>query len=115
MKKYFRIFWVFTKTSLAQQIVYRQSFIFGVLGKTIRTLLLIVLFDVFYAQVDAIAGWTRGEAFLVLAIYLTVELLAIVTFHRNLMYWTPQAIRTGQFDFWLTKPLSPLFHASYRI
>ncbi len=113
--KYLRIFKIFVSTSLANQMIYPSSFYFSIVGKIARVLLAVFLFDIIYGFTDTIAGWSKGEAMMVLATYLTIEFLIIVTVHRNLLYFLPAAIQRGTFDFWITKPVSTLFFAAARV
>ena len=115
MKKYLKIIWVFSRVNLQNQMAYRPSFFLAVLGKTLRMLILILLFQVIYFNTPLLAGWKFEEIFLLIVTFLTIESIIIITFHRNLSYYLPYLIRKGEFDFLLTKPLNPLFHVSFRI
>ena len=113
--KYFHLFVLFGKISMMNQIASRLTFVVAVIGKIIRSALLVVFFQALFLHVSSFAGWSFPEVLLLIAVYLTVEWAVLVTFHRNLAYWFPKTLLDGSFDFILTKPLSPLFYSSFRI
>lgn len=115
LKKYLKLFFHFGKISLMNQTAYPASFILAVIGKTCRMLILIIFFKVIYFNVPSVAGWNFSQVMILVASYLTVESLAIITFHRNLLYYTPAYIQKGDFDMMLTKPINPLYYSSFRV
>lgn len=100
---------------MQNQLAFRPSFILAIIGKVARALILILMFQVIYFNTPLLAGWKYEEIFLLLVTFLTIESIIIITFHRNLSYYLPNLLRKGNFDFILTKPLSPLFQTSFRV
>lgn len=47
--------------------------------------------------------------------YLTLESIVLITFHRNLAYYLPDHLRKGTFDYFLVTPLPTLPHVAFRI
>lgn len=92
-----------------------MTFVVAVMGKILRSALLVIFFQAFFLHIPTFAGWSFQEILLLLVVYLTVEWIIIVTFHRNLAYWFPKTLLDGSFDFILAKPLNPLFYSSFRI
>lgn len=115
LKKYLKILWHFAKASLMQQMAYRPSFILAVIGKATRMAILLLFFHVIYFNTPLLAGWEYKQILLLVATYLTIESLIIITFHRNLAYYFPDLLRKGNFDFLLTKPVNTLFYTSLRV
>jgi ABC-2 type transport system permease protein len=70
---------------------------------------------VVFRAAPSLRGWDADSALVFLTLYLTIENMAIITFHRNLFYYLPDMIRKGEFDFLLVKPVSALFHTSFRV
>lgn len=115
MKKYLKVFWQFAKISLMNQMAYRPSFFLAVIGKICRMILVLIFFQVIYFNVSQIVGWDYKQIVLLVLTYISIESIAIVTFHRNLFYHFPDLLRKGTFDFIITKPVNTLFYTSFRI
>lgn len=113
--KYSKILWVLAKASLMTQLSYRLSFFTAVLGKIIRQGIIILFFYIFYYRLPGIGNWRFSEILLLIAIYLSVEDLVIMTYHRNLCYYLPEDLRKGTFDFKLTKPVNTLFLKAFNV
>lgn len=114
MRHYFRMLKLFAQFSLMRQLAYRLSFAIGVFGKILRIGVLLLFFDFLYLRTSLLAGWRHEEVLVLSAIYLTIELLYSITFQRNLLYWFPQRLRKGSFDFLITKPINTLFHTAFK-
>lgn len=115
LKKYLKIISVFAKLSLMFQTAHRGSFFLAVLAKSLRMGLLLVFFQAIYLNVNMVAGWSFREIFLLVLSFLTSECLAIITFHRNLFYYFPKMLKSGDFDLVLAKPINPLFYSAFRV
>lgn len=91
--------------------MYPSSFVLAVLAKMGRIGLLLILFQAVYLHTSLLASWNASDIFVLAATFFTIEFLTVITFHRNLSYHFPRLLQQGTFDFLLTKPISPLFHA----
>ena len=65
-----------------------------------------------YTHVDDLAGWTFGEAVLVLGIFLVVNGL-LLTFVEPNLEWFAEKLRQGMLDDVLLKPAPSIFLASF--
>ena len=113
--KYLHVFQVMAKVSLMVNISSRGTFFIGVFAKMLRAILVVVFFQAIFFHVKSFAGWDFNEILLLTTIYLTFEVIVIITFHRNLAYWFPDLLLRGEFDLTLIRPISPLFFVSFRI
>ncbi len=111
--RYWALFRAFIRTSFHRQAAYRPSFFFAVVGKTGRMLLLVVFWRAVVFVIPSFGAWDSRSLLYLAAVYITVETGAVITFHRNLFYYLPDMVRTGRFDFIVTRPISPLWHASF--
>jgi ABC-2 type transport system permease protein len=115
IRRYGRLIYIFTSANFQRQLAYRPSFFLAVIGKILRMALLLLFFNTLFQYTPLLAGWKYQDIFLLFTIYLTVESMMISTFHRNLSFYLPELLRKGSFDFLLTKPVSSLWYASFRV
>lgn len=113
--KYLRVLHVMAKISLMTSLSSRGTFFIGVFAKMLRAVLVVVFFQAIFFNVSSFAGWSFDEIILLTTIYLTFEIIVVITFHRNLAYWFPDLLLRGEFDLALIRPISPLFFVSFRI
>jgi ABC-2 type transport system permease protein len=101
------------RTSLMSALQYRSNFIFEVLTGALRTVGACVPLWLVYTHTDAIGGWTRPQALLVMAAFLLLG-----AFHGGLMEpnlgEVVEAIRQGTLDLWLLKPIDAQVLVSLR-
>lgn len=103
------------KFGFIRATAYPPSFFAAIIGKVLRIGLTLVFFQAIYLHTSILAGWNYSDILVLTASYFTVEAVIITTFHRNLMFWLPARLQDGSFDFFLTKPISPLFQTSFKI
>lgn len=115
MKRYLKILGLFARFNLMRQLSYRPSFVLALVGKIVRIGILLLFFKFLYLRTSLLAHWTHEQTLVLIAIYLTIEFAFSVTYHRNLLYFFPADLHKGAFDFALTRPILPLFHASFRV
>lgn len=96
-------------------MAYRPSFFLAILGKTLRVGVLLIFFHVLYLYTPFLGTYSSDEILILIATYLTLEFFVAISFHRNLAYYLPAALRQGTFDLLLTKPVNTLFHTSFRV
>lgn len=113
--KYIRIFYIFSRVTFMNTLASRWTLIIAVITKMLRTIFLVIFFQAVFLHIATFSGWTFQEILILSATYLTLEHIAIITFHRNLSYYFPKSLQDGNFDFVLTKPVNPLFHAAFRV
>lgn len=115
MLRYLKLLYYFGRINLQQQIAYRPSFITAIIGKVLRMFLVIIFWQAIFYNIPNIKGWNFNAILILIASYLLVENIMVISFHRNLAYYLPNLIRKGEYDFILIKPINPLFYSSFRI
>lgn len=72
----------------------------------------LLAFEAVYANVDTIGTWGKGEMILYLGTFslLNAVNMTIYFFGVNNI---PYKVRSGEFDLYLSKPVSPLFHLTF--
>jgi ABC-2 type transport system permease protein len=111
MSRYFSLFTVQLRTSVATAMQYRANFIIeavlSVAWLAIALLPLIVLFD----KRDSVAGWDRPSALIVMAYFMAVKAIMEGMVTPSLVSLV-EKIRTGAFDYVLLKPVDAQFIVS---
>lgn len=98
--------------SLQRDLAYRAE-IFVRLGlSVVQALATMVALGALFSRVDELAGWTFGEAVLVLGLFLIVNGL-VLTFIEPNLEWFSQKLRDGMLDDILVRPVSSIFLASF--
>ncbi|MBI3956829.1 MAG: ABC-2 family transporter protein [Candidatus Kerfeldbacteria bacterium] len=115
MRRYIHLLQHFAKVSIMNQMAYPPSFFLAILGKSLRVGTLLLFFQAIYLHTPFLGDWSADDILILLATWLTLELLIIITFHRNLTYFLAARLRDGTFDLLLTKPVNTLFYASFRV
>jgi ABC-2 type transport system permease protein len=73
----------------------------------------ILFFKVIYLHTPILAGWSESQMMVFVSIYLLVDALNMTIFSTN-MWWLPYYINKGELDYYLIRPVSPLFFLSLR-
>lgn len=106
-----RQLWCLLEARLIWEWMFRTDALVGFAVQLLLAVGHLLFFTVVYRHVDAIAGWTQGEALVLVG---TVMLLSEM--HRRLfregLHTLPDLVRTGHLDHYVLKPLwSPVLIA----
>ena len=112
--RYLRIISLLVRTGLMQQMAYRPHFFSMFAGKVIRIALLLLFFQAVFLKVDRIGPWDYDQVLLLFATFHVVDFLMSITFHRNLAFYLPQKVHSGDFDARMLLPVNLLFLSSRR-
>lgn len=112
IKYYFKIFRRFFKLSFLTQSAFRFNFFFGYLIDIGWLLFSLAFFQVFYLNIDHIAGWNYGQMLVLLGTYWIYQVIiyAVVVIHN--LRRLPKIVWTGYLDLILVKPISSQFFVS---
>lgn len=113
MKRYLRLFWLFTKTTVIREIEFRSGFISMSLVILLSTFISVIFFSVLYGSVSTIHGWDYGQALLLLGTYFLIDSITSALFFRNFSM-VSDYINQGRLDLLLTKPVDPQFTMTMR-
>ncbi len=111
--RYTRLIRIFIRIALMKQMAYPPHFFMMVLGKIIRMGLLFFFFQAIFFQVDRIGQWTFDQVLLLFATFHVVDYLMSITFHRNLAFYLPRRVQTGELDGVMLLPAPLLFFISF--
>ncbi len=73
----------------------------------------IAFFKVLFLHTELIGGWSSEQMMVFVGSYLLVDAVNMTVFSTN-MWWLPFYINRGELDYYLTRPISPLFFLSLR-
>lgn len=113
MKRYLRLYLYFLQFSFSKAMEFRLDFTFRILMDVIYFVVNILLFKVLYLHTDLIGGWTEEQMMVFVGSYLLVDSFNMTVFATNL-WWFPAYINKGDLDYYLIRPVSPLFFLSLR-
>jgi len=112
VQRYWKIYRTFFVSSFARELEFRANFIAKVGQNIIWLGFFILILLVVYGNTNSVAGWSKGDAFV----------LAATCFFMNAVFQAlfmslneiPEQVRKGTLDFVLTKPIDTQFWVSTR-
>ncbi|WP_221088888.1 ABC transporter permease [Deinococcus aquaedulcis] len=115
MRRALRLIRVFTAASVSAQLEYRANFVGAVLASLGEAGVALLGLSLLFSQpgVQQVGGWTFREALLVTGFFMLTEGFISVVVQPN-MSKVAEAIRTGNMDFTLLKPIDAQFNVSVR-
>lgn len=113
MIRYLVLYKYFLRFSFSKAMEFRIDFFFRFLMDIIYYVVNILFFQVIYLHTPLLAGWTQDQMILFIAGYLLCDGINMTVFSNN-VWWFPQLINRGDLDYYLIRPVSPLFFLSLR-
>ncbi len=111
--RYFRLYLHFLRFSFSKAMSFRLDFFFRILMDVIYYFVNISFFKLVYLHTPMLGGWSESQMMIFVAGYLTIDAINMTVFSSN-MWWLPFYINRGELDYYLTRPVSPLFFLSFR-
>jgi ABC-2 type transport system permease protein len=112
MARYWRIYRTFFVSSFARELEFRANFFAKVAQNLVWTVFFVMILLVIYRNTKTVAGWSRGDAFVLAATCFLMNAL-ISAFFLSLQE-IPQQVRQGTLDFVITRPVDTQFWVSTR-
>lgn len=113
MRRHWRIFLVFFRTCLVEELEYRSEFIGNLLSSLFGIGIAILTIQIFFYQTSQLGGWSYAEILTLLGIFNVLQGLIDFALRPN-MARLLQHIRRGTLDYVLTKPVDSMFYVSFR-
>lgn len=111
MKRYFHIWWVMTLNATQHNFASRFGALFLIIGKIVRFLFFFFFLVVIGSKTHTVSNYTLAQ---MIFFYLTYQLLdTLPQLLMRMVYRFRGEIVSGDFDYYLTKPISPLFRALF--
>lgn len=92
---------------------FRVDFFFRVVMDVIFYLTHLAFFTVLYRHTSELGGWNLDQVYVFVAGYFVVDAFHMTLFSNN-CWWLPIFINKGDLDYYLVRPVSPLFFLSLR-
>ncbi|MBT4384914.1 hypothetical protein HOD30_04155 [Candidatus Peregrinibacteria bacterium] len=105
MTKNLKIFWQLFRINIKKSLVYRVNFAVTVLSISLWIVLYILFFEVIFSHIDSLAGWSKGEALVVLGFYYMIQGVSNIFFRESFENFDYK-LRRGDLDPLITKPAS---------
>ncbi|AIE86709.1 ABC transporter permease [Fimbriimonas ginsengisoli] len=112
MARYWRIYRTFMKSSLARELEFRANFIAKIFQSVVWIGFFVMILLVVYRNTPDVAGWARGDAFVLGATVFVMSALSSAFFFS--LTEIPTQVRQGTLDFVITKPVDNQFWISMR-
>lgn len=112
VSRYWRIYKTFFVSSFVRELEFRANFFAKIAQSFIWIFFFIMILLVVYRNTDSVAGWNRGDAFVLAATCFLMNAIQSALF-MSLME-IPEHVRKGTLDFVITKPIDTQFWISSR-
>lgn len=112
MYKYLNLLRRFASASISAKMIYKANFLTEILVEIGWAMVTIFTFELIFANVDTMAGWTKMEAFFIYGLFRLVSAIFAILFRANLFALT-DLVNRGDLDLILTKPVPALFYLSF--
>ena len=109
----FRLWITLFKNCLSRDMEFRLHYALQVMVDIIWCAVQIGFFEVMFMYTPAFAGLSRSEAYLFLGTLFIVDSFNMMLVASNFWHF-PRHVNTGELDFFLLKPVSPLFLSYFR-
>ncbi len=113
MRRYAEIYWLMIRNSLIREMSFKANFTLWMVVEFLWFVGQIIFFEVLYAHVDSIGGWSKWECVLLVGTHQITAQLFQAFFYVNLAE-LPDLIRTGRLDLMLLLPVDAQFAVSTR-
>lgn len=112
MRRYWQVYRTFFVSSLQRELEFRANFIAKIAQNCIWITFFVLILLVVFSRTKSIAGWDRGDAFVLAATCFLMNGLTQAFFFS--VQEIPQHVRMGTLDFIIAKPIDTQFWASVR-
>lgn len=113
MRRYIRLYLYFLQFSFSKAMEFRLDFTFRIIMDIFYYAANIGLYEVLYRHTNLIGGWNSEQMLVFIAGYLLIDAINMAVFSTN-MWWLPYYINKGDLDYYLIRPVAPLFFLSVR-
>lgn len=112
MKRYLTIYANLLLFTLKSMLEYRLNFVLQLFYAPAYTFVLYLILITVYSKTTTLAGWTNQEGMLLFSVFHLLYMTFYFFFMKGLRYLLWTAIRVGELDFVLTKPINAQFYVS---
>lgn len=110
--RYWRVYRTFFVSSFARELEFRANFFAKIAQNLVWIAFFVMILLVIFRNTESIAGWTRGEVYMLAATCFLMNAVSGGLFMS--LIEIPQQVRLGTLDFVVTKPIDSQFWVSTR-
>lgn len=111
IKRYLRIWWLMTIHAAHIALLSRFGAVIFILGKILRFFLFLLFVVVLVSKTKTIVGYSLWQVIFFYATFNLIDTIAQFVFRE--VYRFRSYVVSGDFDYFLTKPMSPLFRSLF--
>lgn len=111
--RYLKLYIYFLRFSFSKAMEFRIDFTFRIVMDLIYYAVNILFFKILYLHTPILGGWSEDQIMVFVGSYLLIDAISMTVFSSN-MWWLPYFINRGELDYYLIRPVSPLFFLSLR-
>jgi len=112
-KHLWRVWRANARASMVREMEFRSNFLLGLIRQFLWVGVFVFLIEVIFQNTESLAGWSKPEVLLILALSRIIEGTIDTFFSRNIAH-LPQDVQNGEFDFNLVRPGSAQFYTAFR-
>jgi len=112
VKRYWKVYRAFFASSFARELEFKANFLAKLVQNVMWIFFFLMILFVVYSKTSSIAGWGKGDAFVLAATVFVMNAFFNAFFFS--LQEIPQQIRMGTMDFVVTKPMDTQFWVSTR-
>lgn len=109
IKKYLKVWWISAINSFQTQLMVRWAVAIFLLAKILRFTIFTIFIIILVGKTSALAGYTLDQTIFFYLSFNLIDMLSQLMFRE--VYRFRSQIVSGNFDFYLIKPVSPLFRS----
>ncbi|MCH8274682.1 MAG: ABC-2 family transporter protein [Armatimonadetes bacterium] len=113
MRRLWRVYRRFFASSFQRDLQFRANFWAKVIRNIVWMLYFLLILHVIYLNTDSVAGWDKGDAYILMATCFLMSATIYAFFGDNLLE-IPEKVRRGTLDYDIIKPIDTQFLVSVR-
>jgi len=113
MRRYLRLYAYFLRFSFSRAMEFRVDFFFRIGMDLFWNAMYLTFFTVIFLHTGKLGGWNLDQVYVFAGALFVTDALNMTVFSNN-MWWFPIFVNKGDLDYYLLRPVSPLFFLSVR-
>lgn len=109
IKTYFLIWKTLAANAIQETMINRATSLLFLIGKTVRFSMMLLFLFLLTQQLDSFYSYTTHQLVVFYLVYFFLDLVGQLIYRG--VYYFGTKIKSGEFDFYLLKPISPLFQS----
>ena len=112
IRKNLRFIFTLLKMKFSRMMIFRFDFFGGFFVDSSLFILQLLMFEAIYSKVDSVGSFRRGDKIIFIGTFSLINAINMTVFFFG-TYDIPRKIRDGELDYYITKPVNPLFRMTF--